>query len=114
MAEVAALPDLPFNGPPQHGRGVQGQYVYWLTFAHPTQESVERFGLKTPTDFYDATQSWVLAREEFTTLVVNAHAAEQVELVEAACFLEPHENGQPHLNTLVRSLSRYKWKSTVA
>ena len=67
MAEVAALPDLPFNGPPQHGRGVQGQYVYWLTFAHPTQESVERFGLKLQADF---------SREEFTTLFVNAHAAD--------------------------------------
>ena len=101
MAEVAEVPNLPLNGPAQHGRGVQGQYVYWLTFSHPKPETVERFGVKTPAEF---------TREEFTTLVVDAHAAVEVELVEAACFLEPHENGQPHLNVLVRGLKRYKWK----
>lgn len=48
MAEVAEVPNLPLNGPAQHGRGVQGQYVYWLTFSHPKPETVERFGVKTP------------------------------------------------------------------
>ena len=36
---MAALPEL--SGPPQTGRGVKGQYVYWVTMSHPRAETVE-------------------------------------------------------------------------
>ena len=36
---MAALPEL--SGPPQTGRGVKGQYVYWVTMSHPRPETVE-------------------------------------------------------------------------
>ena len=45
------------SGPPQRGRGVQGQYVYWITMFHSKEETVRRLGLEVPTDF---------SREEFS------------------------------------------------
>ena len=94
----------PLSGPGgQTGRGTPGQDVYWICMAHPTQETlVAKPGMKTPVDF---------SRESFTELVVNVHSGCGVELEEVACFLEPHANGQPHLNALVRSLRQYRWKS---
>ena len=95
---------LSLNGPGgQTGRSAPGQYVYWICMAHPTQETlVAKPGMKTPADF---------SRESVTKLVVNVHSSCSVELEEVACFLEPHANGQPHLNALVRSLRQYRWKS---
>ena len=95
---------LPLNGPGgQTGRNTPGQYVYWICMAHPTQETLAaKPGMKTPADF---------SRESFTELVINVHSSCGVELEEVACFLEPHANGQPHLNALVRSLRQYRWKS---
>ena len=46
-------------GPPQRGRGVKGQYVYWVAMPHPTPETVQRLGLHVPGDF---------SREEFEEL----------------------------------------------
>ena len=93
MTRARAAPSVPAqpaaSGLVQRGRGVQGQYVYLLVFGPPTTERVERFGVKTPSDF---------TREQLNTLGLQAHAAAQVEFVEAAVFLEPHENGLPHLN----------------
>ena len=75
----------------------------WICMAHPTQKTlVAKPDMKTPADF---------SRESFTELVVNVHSSCSVVLEEVACFLEPHANGQPHLDALVRSLRQYRWKS---
>lgn len=72
------------TGTPQRGRGVQGQYVYWITMARPKQETLDRLGLKAPENY---------TREEFSQLVVKAHRECEVEVIETSCFLEPHTNG---------------------
>ena len=92
---------LDLVGPLQRGRGVNGQYVYWIVMAMPTPETVQARGVKTPRDF---------DRTSFREVVVAAHTFCNVELVETACFLEPHANGEPHLNLLVRAKAQYKWK----
>ena len=68
--------------------------------AHPLPETIAAHGVKTPEDF---------DRSSFTTIVVEAHAACVVELLETACFLEPHASGKPHLNILVRVKRPYRW-----
>ena len=56
-APVAALaPRLDANqlgvtAPLQQGRGVRGQYVYWITMPMPRAETVTEHGVKTPCDF---------------------------------------------------------------
>ena len=92
--------DLASTGPPQRGRGANGQYVYWITQAQPKPETLARLGLRAPADF---------SAESFRALVVAAHTACGVDLVETAFFKEPHENGTFHNNLLVRSLGQYKW-----
>ena len=88
------------SGPPQSGRGVQGQYVYWVCMSHPKQETVERLGVKVPGDF---------TREQFSSLMVKAHRECEVEIVETVCFLEPHANGQKHHNCLLRASKQFRW-----
>ena len=61
------------SGPPQGGRNAPGQYVYWITMVHPKEETVQRLEVKTPSDF---------TREEFCQLMVVAHQACSIELVE--------------------------------
>ena len=39
------------SGPRQVGRGVKGQNVYWITMSHPSDEVVQRLGLKVPSEF---------------------------------------------------------------
>ena len=99
------MPDAPEDpaptGPPQRGRGVHGQYVYWITMPQPTAEHVLATGVKQPRDF---------DRDSFRQLMVWAHSDCEVEIVETACFLEPHANGDPHLNLLVRASTQYRWK----
>ena len=90
---------------PQQGRGRPGQYVYWITMAHPSQATIARLGIKAPSD---------LTRDSFRSLVVARHTACGVHLVETVCFLEPHANGLPHLNLLVRCLTQYRWKRVAA
>ena len=75
--------------------------MYWITHPHPTSEEVQRHGLQTPAAF---------TRDAFREVVVEAHAACGVNIEEAGTFQEPHANGLPHMNCLVRSLSQYKWK----
>ena len=36
------------SGPPQKGRGVHGQYAYWITMPYPKKATVAKRGLKTP------------------------------------------------------------------
>ena len=81
------------EGPQQRGRGVPGQYVYWITFANPSPESMERLGLQPPSNF---------TRESFGDLVVKAHRDKGMLPIETACFLEQHANGQVHHNCLIR------------
>lgn len=102
---MQAPANLLSDGPVQQGRGCNGQYVYWIVMSHPRPETVQRLGLKTPADF---------DRDSFRELVVTCHETAGVEVVETACFLEPHANGLPHLNLLVRSKTQYKWKAVAA
>lgn len=69
--------------------------------AHPTPEVIHSHGLKKPEDH---------SREEFGKLMVKVHRECGVEVVETACFLEPHANGLMHHNSLVRATTQYKWK----
>ena len=92
--EAAAPEPLQSTGPVQFGRGVHGQYVYWITQPDLTPEISGQLQLKTPTD---------LDREQFRQIVVAAHATEGVEILETVCFREPHANGKPHNNLLVRA-----------
>ena len=52
------------TGPPQHGRGVQGHYVYWATMPHITDEAIVAQGFKQPAQF---------TRQSFCELVVKVH-----------------------------------------
>ena len=89
-----------FSGPAQAGQGCNGQYVYWITMSFPSEETVAEHGVKTPTDF---------DRDAFRVLVAEAHTFCRVELVETACFKEPHADGRPHLNLLVRAKTQFRW-----
>ena len=100
-----AAADRAPTGPAQRGRGVHGQYVYLIVFSHPTDEAVASLQLRKPSDF---------TRTSFRELVVEAHAAEGVELCETAAFVEQHANGHEHLNLLVRSATLYRWKGAAA
>ena len=49
---AAGPPDPPEpTGPSQRGRGVRGQYVYWIVMPMPSNETVVALGLKRPTHF---------------------------------------------------------------
>ena len=96
---MADLPEL--SGPPQTGRGVKGQYVYWITMSHPRSETVEAHGVKVPGDF---------DRRSFRELLVEVHGECGVKIVETASFQELHENGLIHHNLLVRSGDQFKWR----
>ena len=49
------------TGPNQKGRGIHGQYVYWITMSHPGPDTR---GLKLPSE---------LDRNSFRELVVKVH-----------------------------------------
>ena len=102
MAEVVVTtPDLQSSGPPQRGRGVPGQYVYAIIMPQPTREVLERTGVRQPRDFHHTS---------FRELVVQCLAECDVEVIETACFREPHANGDPHWNLLVRAGQQWRWK----
>ena len=105
MAEVELAeplpPDLQAKGPAQEGRGVHGQYVYWICMAMPRQETILARGIKRPTDF---------DRDSFRELIVQTYTEEGLVVIETACFLEPHADGEPHLNLLVRASAQHRWK----
>ena len=102
MAAEHAVPatELRSDGPPQVGRGVRGQYCYWITMPMLRQEDLLTHGLKKPSEF---------SREGFIELGVKVHRECGIDVVEAICFLEPHEDGQPHMNLLVRSSRQFRW-----
>ena len=50
-AAAATPPEGTTTGPLQKGRGVQGQYVYWITMARPKPETVAKLGICVPTNF---------------------------------------------------------------
>ena len=100
MAQLEAAIDVP-DGPVRRGRGARGQYVYWITTSHPTDEVVNHLGVQLPGAF---------AREAFGTLMVQAHAECGASAVETACFLEPHASGKLHHNCLIRCSKQYRWK----
>ena len=84
------------------------QYCWWITFAHPYQETAERLHLKTPSEFTRAT---------FLDVVINVYSAVGLSLTEAAVFLEPHKrvddagNRLMHLNCLTRCSGQHTWPS---
>jgi hypothetical protein len=90
------------TGPAQRGRGVQGQYVYWVVQVYPKPETIARLGLKTPDDF---------DREAFRELIVKVHEEcfSGLKVFETKSFREPHENGQPHNNLLMRCNKPHRW-----
>ena len=87
------------EGPPRGGQGSNGQYVYWICMAYASDQTIAR-GAKTPADF---------DRKTFCETVVQGHKDCKVEIVETVCFREPHADGRPHLNLLVRAKSQYRW-----
>ena len=87
------------SGPVHCGRDVKGQFVYWIAQSAPTPDVVERLALRLPSEF---------TRAEFSSLVVDAHAACGEEVIETACFKEPHANGEVHNNLLVRARRQYR------
>ena len=89
-------------GPFQQRRGAKGQYVYWITMPYPTPEAIAAHSLKTPEAF---------DRQSFIDFGVQVHNESGVQLEEAACFKEPHEDGRPHLNLVVRAATQFKWKA---
>ena len=91
---------LRLDGPAQQGQRANGQYVYWMCMACPSEETVAAQGIKAPSDF---------TRETFREACVAAHAHCNVDVVETICFLEPHADGRPHLNLLVRCERQYRW-----
>lgn len=101
MAAALAAPVLPLSGPPQRGAGVHGQYVYALIMSQPTPEVLTQSGVKQPSDF---------DRTTFREMVVKCLAEVDVEVIETACFREPHANGNPHFNLLVRGGRQWRWK----
>ena len=88
-------PDVALSGPSQRGRGVHGQYVYWICMQHPKPETVQRTGVKTFADF---------DRITFREMLVKSHRECGIEIEETACFKEPNENGLFHLSLFVRGL----------
>jgi hypothetical protein len=99
---IEAMPSLvsKLEGPPQEGRGQNGQYVYWICMVFPSDETVATHGCKTPADF---------DRQSFRVACVEAHTFFGNEVVETVCFQEPHADGRPHLNLLVRCKKQYRW-----
>ena len=92
---------LPFSRLPQRGNGVKGQYVYALIMPQPIPKVLARTSVKQPSDF---------DRTAFREMVVKCLVEVEVEVIGSACFREPHANGDPHLNLLVRGGERWKWK----
>ena len=113
-ADGAAAPDQP-TGPRDTAATRAGrarrQYCWWVTFAYPLPDTVQRLGLKTPDNF--TRQSWLEA-------VRTAHEKARVKLDEAAVFLERHQRTDgtgrrlPHLNAVCRSASQYAWTGVAA
>jgi hypothetical protein len=48
-----------------------------------------------------------LAANEFIVLGIQVHKECDIELQEITCSQEPHADGSPHLNLLVRASSQY-------
>jgi len=88
-------------GSKQYGRGVHGQYVYWVTMPYPKAETIAKHSLKSPDAF---------TREEFCELIVKALADCAIDVLETAGFLEPHASGKPHHNCLLRAADHFRWK----
>ena len=70
--------------------------------ACPTLETLAQKAGKTPDDF---------THDSFTKLLVRVHASRDAPLEETVCFREPHANGKPHFNLLVRASSQYRCKN---
>ena len=106
------------TGPREQGNTREGrarrQYCWWITFAFPYVETVQRLGLSTPSDLAVDGKG---GRQKFLEIVRAAHEAVHIDVLECAVFLERHlrtdssGNRLPHLNCLVKSSSQYSWIS---
>ena len=76
------------------------QHVYWIWFAFPAKQTVAQNGIKIPADF---------SRQNFREVAAEAYQVCNIELVEAVCCQEPHADGRPHLNLLVRAETHHRW-----
>ena len=73
---VEGAHDLVPDGPAQRGRGIHGQYVYWITMSHPRPETVQQLSLRTLA-LLPAPPSCLTAPElRPTALEVGARAAD--------------------------------------
>ena len=75
-------------GPEQYGRGLHGQYVYWVTMPYPKAETIAKHRLRSTDAF---------TRDQFCDLIVKAHAGCSIDVLETAGLLEPHASGKPAL-----------------
>ena len=78
---------------------MNGQYVYWVSFAFPAEQTVAQHGIKTLADF-----SW----QNFREVVAEAYQVCNIELVETVCCQEQHADGRPHLDLLVRAKAQHR------
>ena len=89
------------TGPIQKGSSVRGQYVYWISMVHLTDEVQARHNFRQPFEF---------DRQHFSGLIVSAHKDCEIEVVETAVFREPYANSTFHLNCLTRASKQFRWK----
>ena len=74
--------------------------MYAIVMVHPSPATIA-LGFKAPSDF---------TRKTFREMLVKCHEECGTKAVETACFLEPHANGEMHLNLLLRASSQFRWK----
>ena len=96
-------PDVALTGPSQRGRGVHGQYVYWICMQHPKPETVQRTGVKTPADFDRITfremlvQSHHICESVFLVLCVQT-AGQPAQQAPDASFAEANQRMHARCN----------------
>ena len=89
------------SGPPQSGRGVHGQYVYWIAMPAPSPEAISNSRLRSTEG---------MGREHFEETIRKAHVDSGVDVLETSTFIGPHADVKPHLNCLLRAQKQVRWK----
>ena len=89
------------SGPPQSGRGVHGQYVYWIAMPAPSPEAISNSRLR-------CTEG--MSRKHFEETIRKAHVDSGVDVLETSTFIGPHADVKPHLNCLIRAQKQVRWK----
>ena len=76
------------SGPNQKGRGIQGQYVYWLIWAYPSEWAVQTLGLASPDSMSRVQFSEAIVQVQCLVLSLMEHPAGSWVLAQQ----EPHKN----------------------